>query len=1019
LSGFDLIAALLRGTRRRLLLLHAACGAAELLLLAGGALLLALLLHPPLGLLRPLLWSVWAAALVAVVIRQALLLRRSAGSDERVARFVEQRLPGLGSGLINAVQLRRVLGDPERARALSPALAEAAVEDAARRVVRTPLAGLVSTRPLRSRLLVVAGLALCWALAQGLAPRRLSDGLSALLAPPLEHAETAPAERVATPVLGDVTLVYRYPAHTGLPDRRVEGSDGRVRALSGTTVELTARTLEPAAAAAVTVTVKEGEPIAVALVVEGDGVVRGTLTVTAAGSWRAELTAADGGGQVGPEHPIEVVEDARPSVELLAPAEDLELNPGDSLDLTVRARDDYGLGKVTLVWRVVGAGGEPSRLPLEEELAGRKDLRVERKLPLGSLQVEPGDQVALFIEATDNDGVNGAKTGESATRIVRVRSPEQKHNELMAQLSEAVEALLDLLADRLEAEPPIEKPSDLPAISQSVVGLTAKTLVVVARLTDLLAALQEDPLAREDLVEGVRLSRDGIDRRHRREEGALAGVLRRSEAGRLRASHLAPLRKASEDSVVATEKAILRLDELRTHQAMADLKQLSEQLMASQQRLRDLLEEYKRSPDPDTKRRILRELARLRVRIEAMLRRLAELRKKVPLEHLNRGALEKGLTSKAVDLAERMAQVAAALEQGETEAALKELEQLANELQAMASQLGEDAGQLEKAESVWRRELGAMQKATEDVRARQQKLAQATEALERAADERLAKEVERRMKGDLEALQRRVESLRETLHRVPAEALDGRAAEQHAQLNRSAEQLAEWLARRDVGMAVDVAEATVEQARRLRGELARQATFPPLGRPEQPYRKGEREATRAEGQAERIRDQLEELMPDPSSRLDAGEQRAMERLEGRQGKLRSEVAQLEERMDALQQFLPLEAGKMEGQLRRAGGHMEDATEELGREAARRAHDAQEKALAELAQAQQSMQKTLKPEQQEPDEGGGKRTSHERVEIVHDRRSADEYRKEIMEGMKRQAPEPYQEQVRQYYRELIR
>ena len=72
---------------------------------------------------------------------------------------------------------------------------------------------------------------------------------------------------------------------------------------------------------------------------------------------------------------------------------------------------------------------------------------------------------------------------------------------------------------------------------------------------------------------------------------------------------------------------------------------------------------------------------------------------------------------------------------------------------------------------------------------------------------------------------------------------------------------------------------------------------------------------------------------------------------------------------------------------------------------------------------------MKPEKQgKPGEGedgdgakthGGRRMDQERVDIEADKTSPEAFRRDILEAMKRRGPSAYGEQVRRYYRELVK
>ncbi|HUJ27156.1 MAG TPA: hypothetical protein VLW85_14115, partial [Myxococcales bacterium] len=82
----------------------------------------------------------------------------------------------------------------------------------------------------------LAGAALLWIALSLLAPRHVSQGLLRLWSGDEAVPPVAPS-----PIAGDLSITYLYPAYTGLPPRTEEGTAGDLRAPKGTEVRLTAR----------------------------------------------------------------------------------------------------------------------------------------------------------------------------------------------------------------------------------------------------------------------------------------------------------------------------------------------------------------------------------------------------------------------------------------------------------------------------------------------------------------------------------------------------------------------------------------------------------------------------------------------------------------------------------------------------------------------------------------------------------------------------------------------------------
>src|SRR5437588_632163 len=222
---------------------------------------------------------------------------------------LEQNIPTLG-GLGGPPQRSRreqLASDGERARGEIASL----LGKAHRRVLA--LAGA------RAGALLLAGLslallagALVWAVVTSLADRYVSRGLVRLWAgdsgaPPVE----------LSPIAGDLSVTYLYPAYTGLPPRTEEGTAGDLRAPRGTEVRIAARADRDLSQAFALV---NGTAVELEATGPGHRQLAGTFALMQAGQWN--LRFADARGRTiaqGPSRPIEIVAHQAPQVSVDAP----------------------------------------------------------------------------------------------------------------------------------------------------------------------------------------------------------------------------------------------------------------------------------------------------------------------------------------------------------------------------------------------------------------------------------------------------------------------------------------------------------------------------------------------------------------------------------------------------------------------------------------------------------------------------------------------------------------------------
>jgi hypothetical protein len=199
---------------------------------------------------------------------------------------------------------------------------------------------------------------------------------------------------VDKPYVKQVDLEYVFPKYTGLQPKKVEDG-GDVAALKGTLVRLS-----------ITPTVKVGGG---RLLVEGeapsdlklaaDGRLEAQLTVVKDGFYKIELQGSDGRPQpASPDYAIEALKDQPPSVAFVKPGRDTKVTPIEEVFAELKAEDDFGVGKVELVFSV--NGGDEKTLPLHRG-SSRKFVSASHTFFLEELGLQTGDFVSYFARATD------------------------------------------------------------------------------------------------------------------------------------------------------------------------------------------------------------------------------------------------------------------------------------------------------------------------------------------------------------------------------------------------------------------------------------------------------------------------------------------------------------------------------------------------------------------------------------------------------------------------------------------
>jgi len=161
----------------------------------------------------------------------------------------------------------------------------------------------------------------------------------------------------------------------------------------------------------------------------GNRQLSGSLKLMKAGRWRFRFADKKGRPVAeGPDRTIELIADQPPTATLSDPSKsDVEVDPLGKLPLVWSAGDDYGLGKVALIFQ---RPGEPeTRVELAEPAPGAIARRLSGTYgwDMSPLQLREGDKISFRIEALDRDALGAAhRAARRSARRETVRARERR-----------------------------------------------------------------------------------------------------------------------------------------------------------------------------------------------------------------------------------------------------------------------------------------------------------------------------------------------------------------------------------------------------------------------------------------------------------------------------------------------------------------------------------------------------------------------------------------------------------------
>jgi hypothetical protein len=938
-----------------------------------------------------------AIVLVTAAVSGLVVPRRRYGADAEVARWVGKRVAPVASDLLSAVELT---AGPARRGAPSPDLIDALTLVTARSVAAIDAAALVPRAPVRRAAMACLALIGVHGIAFVVAPQIATDGWAHLIRVPVRPFGGADLSPV--PLVGDVVITLEYPAYTKRPPATLPSSSGDFRAMAGTTVSMTTAALEPVTAAALLVERPEdgtasgaaGEPVA--MTIDGD-TLRASFRVDSEARYRFQIQDKAGRRRVeATPHVIEIEPDRVPEVELIAPADELDVTNLKRVELAYVIEDDFGIAKAELVWQT---GKDSSRRPLP--MTGEPGTRAQGKFvwDMAEMTLPPGAEVSYHLEVTDNDAVRGPNVGRSKTFRLRVFSPRERHEQTLARQQETAEKMLRVLGGRLTL------PDDEAARDE----LHRQTAELVVELGALVAAYDGDGHADKALAKALEQMRDRLDKLATAE----GKLLDRTKAAGKAAPAKGRFAGSDRAMIGELEDDVLTLADWLDREQMEGLLDIQDEIAGHQKRLQELMEQFAKTGDPRLKAEIAREMRALEQRLAELAQKRSGMAEDVLDQFVNTEALADQEAGGCY------AEVRKLFDAGRIEEAQAKLvtcgEQMAGAQSAMEDALDQLRGDRFDEEQ---KKLDELMNDLADLAGDQREVAaEADRIFERYADraDELLKDMSREAQRKLSST---LDRLKERLAAIPDAGLTPFAQEELDIVRRRVADLEHMLGDGDLAEALGMARQAKASLDTVSTELEAALEDDPDSRWAEDTAAALDAAERAHPPMKKLLEELSELTPSPEQILSGDDKRQLDKLRRRQQQNQDRAKRIADRSKQMKGDLPGAAGdEIAQRLGEAQGKMGSAEQRMkardpsaAREDARAAADA-------LDQARQRARDAAR--QRQADGSSGMGSEPIRIPGADEYRAPEEFREDILEAMKKQAPDGYDDLVRRYYEELIR
>jgi len=904
-----------------------------------------------------------------------------------IARLVGKQRPPLASDLLSAVELQSTpIVEAEVSTEMTGAF-YATVAQATEPIVVEELIPL--DRAVRAiAVAVVSLLALLVALLAF--PSAVGRGMRTLFHTPTLFEG---AQAMRDPLVGDVRVTYDYPAYTGLSRQILEGSTGDLHALRGTRVHIEMRPLRSARQARLLLG-DHGEAGVLPATLD-HGKLSATLDLEENGAYRVWLLPFLGRPlREERAHRIVVESDQPPEVDIVGPADRLELATPRPVEVGYHARDDFGLAEIALVYRV---NDGPEQRTLLKNAQGMREVRATTNFEPTSAMLTPGARIAYHIEAKDRDEVSGSKTGVSRTLTLVIQNPREDLEEHLVHEREILEKLIGSLADRIELESKSAEDPDRPSRLREMHDGEAAGLVGLGRLVEQQRAAggANKLLAGSLSAVAARLGKLMHD-----EEDSLAALAAKGSGPSL----WARFRAVAPRHVAELEAAVLALDDLIGRQRLDDLASIGKELVAAHKRLQDLLERYKATGDEQLRRQIEREVRELRARIAELAHKIAEVRAR---NEVSPDFMNMPDTRKAMEQAERLDSL---LAKGDSRSLEDALSELGDSLSSLRDLLDKNAGDFGNSRFPQEsRALAELSRKLGDLEGDQRSLAGDGQALAKEVDGELGRRVEAQQAEFLAKAKQKLEQIQRKIAGGAPRELGSSAETAVGSVRESVRQLRRLLPAKEWNEAQREAErmeGALSHLQHLSGRQVAQSRPPSQG-----LISFDGQVDEAAALARELGADLSHVVPHGSDVMSAEQRERARDLGQRQGSVEDKTRALSHELGGKSESVPGAEGAA-AELEEIAGQMRQAGDDLQQGAAHEGAGRADEVAQRLAKLRQSMG-------HKPSEGS--RASREMVRIpeADATRAPREWRQELMEAMREKAPEKFRDEVRHYYEELVR
>jgi hypothetical protein len=817
------------------------------------------------------------------------------------------------------------------------------------------------------------------------------------------------AEAVDPPEIGNIQITLYPPAYTGLASLSFPG--GNVEGLRGSTLRLDALTTKDVVKAEIAMDNGKKIPLKI------DGrKLQVSMVLFQSQQYRITIEDAYGFHNSPIAYELRVKPDGFPTIDLLQPKEDLEVNGDEILPLEYSARDDFGIGEINLVARV---GEREDKIRLQRDDAKRLVLRDQFKWDLGKLALRDGDEAVFHLEVFDNDTISGPKIGTSRAVRLRLKNLKGEHQQVAEMIRDLNARMVDALANHLESPLPEEK--DRARAQESQRNLEQNLADALKRTEEIMQRTEKDRLS--DFA-----TWSDLDALKRNLEFTKDELLKKQE----RAASVDESMKARDEVSSELERMSLLSEDIGKRLKAQELASTAQDLARSQERLMESLEKLQ-SGDKNLDS-ILKQISELGKLLSSLQQSLSQFAQQLPDDFMN---MENMQSLGFNEMFSALEEIRKKLMQGDIEGARQLARELFNQMASMVASLqGAQRSAMASGMGRMQGEMSRSANELQEIAREQQEILRGTEGINNSALSGRDSALKEKLDRFLERAKAALGQLTQLFPDQEGGGMPDPGALDDATMNQLLKNLIAKLLEKDFRGYTEGDKLALEE----------------LGKKRSPSQ--ELRARRAETTLKGLKSELDSLIHEPALALNDADKRELRDLTHRQDALKERTQSLHEKLESLFQLFPSLDPKIVQNIGEAGTSMSNAKDRLGQLDSRGAVPPERDALDRLSQSQQQMQSAMQqlaqrgqlgnmpvarlfrggrflpygmmtplpgmPQFPQFDvEGGftGLDTEKFRLPGKEDYKAPRSFREEILESLKQGVPPQMKDQIERYFKNL--